>query len=254
MLIALNLYYKLPFAKYDRKTPAVIEVSKRLGRTPSSLAMKLVNLASLDPTHQMRGAKGLSAASELDRTMWAEFHENLNESVPASQAAMEQLFHVDPNTEVEVLPKEGIRVHRDPPSGPTDILSNVKLRRGQNYFRNAVLNNFDSRCGITQLAIRELLIASHILPWGTHTEHRLNVRNGICLSRLHDAAFDQGLIGFDDDLKLLLSPRIKTAGISQKIVADNFLAFEGEPLRLPVDAKLPELAFLAAHRSQIFMR
>jgi putative restriction endonuclease len=85
----------------------------------------------------------------------------------------------------------------------------VKIRRGQDYFREAVLNNFGGRCGITQLGIRELLIASHILPWGTHASQRLNVRNDLCLSRLHDAAFDQGLITFDDNLPLELSPRLK---------------------------------------------
>jgi len=37
-------------------------------------------------------------------------------------------------------------------------------------------------------------------------EERLNVRNGICLSCLHDAAFDCHLISFDEELRLVLSP------------------------------------------------
>jgi hypothetical protein len=72
----------------------------------------------------------------------------------------------------------------------------VKLRRGQDYFRQAVINNCGGRCALTGLAIRELLIASHILPWGSHPEQRLDVRNGLSLTRLHDAAFDRGLIAF----------------------------------------------------------
>jgi hypothetical protein len=59
----------------------------------------------------------------------------------------------------------------------------------------------------------ELLIASHIVPWSTLDDRaplapvprgvglgvrgRVDPRNGLCLSRLHDAAFDRGLITFD---------------------------------------------------------
>jgi putative restriction endonuclease len=60
------------------------------------------------------------------------------------------------------------------------------------------MNNFGSRCGVSQIGLPELLIASQILPWEVYASERLNVRNGICLSRLHDAAFDRGLITFDD--------------------------------------------------------
>jgi putative restriction endonuclease len=126
-----------------------------------------------------------------------------------------------------------------------------KARRGQEYFRQAVLNNFGGRCGVTGLAIRELLIDSHILPWCSHPAERLNVRNGICLSRLHDAAFDGGLISLDDHLRLLLSPRLKQE-LPHRAVADNFSAYESQPLSLPGDAALPDLSFLAAHRAGVF--
>ena len=116
-----------------------------------------------------------------------------------------------------------------------------------------MLNNFGGRCGVTELAMRELLIASHILPWGTHVAERLNVRNGICLSRLHDAAFDRGLIAFDDKLRLQLSPRLK-AELPQRSVAENFGAYAGETLRFPDAAAPPELAFLSQHRATIFKK
>ena len=49
LLIALNLYGKLPFGRFDKRNAVIIDVASRMGRTPSSLAMKLSNLASLDP-------------------------------------------------------------------------------------------------------------------------------------------------------------------------------------------------------------
>jgi len=253
LLVALNLYHKLTFGQLHARHPAIVALAERLERGSNSVAMKLCNFASLDPALKLRGIKGLEGASALDRSVWTEFHANLNEAVPVSEDALRRLFGVDENSELEVLPKEGVRVRKCPPTGPTETTASVKLRRGQEYFRDAVLNNFGGRCGITGLAVRELLVASHILPWGAHPTERLNVRNGLSLSRLHDAAFDRGLIAFDDTLRLLLSPRLK-AELSQRAVSESFGAYAGQSLALPDDAALPELAFLSEHRAKIFRK
>lgn len=253
LIVALNLYHKLTFGQLHARQPAIVALADKLERGSNSVAMKLCNFASLDPALKLRGIRGLEGASVLDRTVWNEFHGDLNESVPVSEAALRKLFGVDENSDLEVLPKEGVRVRKRPPTGPTETTATVKLRRGQDYFRDAVLNNFGGRCGVTQLAVRELLIASHILPWGTRVAERLNVRNGLSLSRLHDAAFDQGLITFDDSLRLVVSPRLK-AELPQRAVAENFGAYAGEALQLPNDAALPDLAFLAEHRAKKFRK
>jgi putative restriction endonuclease len=247
LLVALNLYHKLTFGQLHSRNPVIIALAEKLGRGANSVAMKLCNLASLDPALKLRGIKGLTGASALDRSVWTEFHARLNETVPASEDALRVLFEAGEDHDLEVLPKEGVRVHKSPPRGPTEATASVKLRRGQEYFRDAVLNNFGGRCGVTGLAVRELLVASHILPWGKHPAERLDVRNGLSLSRLHDAAFDRYLIAFDDKFRLLLSPRLKSE-LSQRAVAENFGAYAGEPLQIPEDAALPDSAFLAEHR------
>lgn len=251
LLIALNLYHKLTFGQMHARQPVIMEVARKMKRPANSLALKLVNSASLDPALKLRGIKGMDGSSKLDRLMWAEFHTHLNEAAPASEEAMRKLFKVADNCELEVLPKEGVKVRKKMPTGPTETLVAVKQRRGQEYFRDAVLNNFGGRCGVTQLGVRELLIASHILPWGSHEKERLNVQNGLCLSRLHDAAFDRGLIAFDDDLRLLLSKRL-TKELPQRAVAESFAAYAGERLILPDDAAWPDLAFIAEHRAKVF--
>ena len=247
LLVALNLYHRLTFGQLHSRQPAIAALAEKLGRSPNSLAMKLSNFASLDPALKLRGIKGLDGASALDLKVWNEFHENLNETVPASEEALRSLFDVGEDDELEVLPKEGFRVRKHLPKGPTEKMATVKTRRGQDYFRDAVLNNFGGRCGVTQMASRELLVASHILPWGTHVSERLNVRNGLCLSRLHDAAFDQGLITFDENLRLMISPRLKLH-LAQRAINENFGAYEGKSLCLPEDSVFPEMAFLAEHR------
>ncbi len=140
-----------------------------------------LNLASLDPALKLRGIDGLQGASNLDRKMWDEFHENPAELVPLSQERFDALF-VEPETETtEVIRGSGIRRIARPPSGDTEVTRSTKQRRGQDYFREIILNNYGNRCAITGLPIRELLIASHILPWCNHEAERLNVRNGIAL-------------------------------------------------------------------------
>jgi putative restriction endonuclease len=245
LFIALNLYHKLRFGQMHGRQPAIIDLANKLGRTSNSLAMKLCNFASLDPALKLRGIKGLAGASNLDRTVWQEFHEAPNESIPASEDELRKLFAVPSNGTIEVSPQQGIKKKVAPEI--TETFATVKERRGQDYFREAVLNNFGGRCGITGLDLRELLIASHILPWSTHPAERLNVRNGLALSRLHDAAFDTGLIAFDENLRLILSQRLKKK-ISTAAIKAYFADFAGLALSLPDDAKLPDPEFLFAHR------
>lgn len=250
LLVALNLYHKLTFGQMHHRQPAIIALAAKMGRGANSLAMKLSNYASLDPALKMRGIKGLTGASALDRKVWTEFHENLAEAAPASEDAFQRLFGASAEGEFEVTPTEGIK-QRVMPTGATERTANVKVRRGQTYFRDAVLNNYGGRCGVTGLAVRELLIASHILPWGKYEGERLNVRNGIALSRLHDAAFDVGLITFDAEMRLRLSLRLK-AHLPQRTVEECFAAYEQQPLQLAKDAVLPEEKFLAIHRKTVF--
>lgn len=73
LIITLNLYYKTPFGRLHKGNPDVINLSKLIGRTPSSVAYKLVNLASLDPSLKKRGIKGASNASKLDKVIWMNF-------------------------------------------------------------------------------------------------------------------------------------------------------------------------------------
>lgn len=251
LLIALNLYHKLTFGQISSRQPLIVEVASKMGRTPSSVSMKLGNLASFDPVLQMRGIKGLSGASALDGEMWQRFHSEINDLAPASEEAFRQLYKVSDDCDVDVIPKQGVIIRKRVAPAVTESTATIKIRRGQEFFRESVLNNFDGQCGISQLAVRELLIASHILPWASNPAERLNVRNGLCLSRIHDAAFDQGLIAFDDSLQLVLSKRLRIQ-LPNPAVNDFFARYEGKMLHLPPDAALPDAGFLANHRRTIF--
>jgi len=250
LLIVLNLYHKLRYGQMDARQKVVIELSKRMGRTANAVALKLVNLASLDSALKLRGILGMPNASKLDREMWDEYHTNPAELIPIAQEKFDALFTVDESETTEVVPGKGVIRVPSPPVGETETIRPAKQRRGQAYFRDIVLNNYDNRCALTGLPVRELLVASHIMPWSGHAVERLNVKNGISLNRLHDSAFDRHLISFDDELRLVLSAKLKLL-LPAESIAYHFESFEGKALSLPNDGIPPDLSFLSGHRKKL---
>ena len=53
-----------------KHTAEVIELANLLGRTPSSIAMRLSNFAHLDPFHQNRGIVGLKGGEKQCRPVF----------------------------------------------------------------------------------------------------------------------------------------------------------------------------------------
>lgn len=93
----------------------------------------------------------------------------------------------------------------------------VVQRIGQDVFRAALMEYWAGRCPLTGIMDPALLRASHIIAWAEcdSDAHRLDVHNGLLLSSLWDAAFDRGLVSFDDSGAVLvyasLSGPAKTA-------------------------------------------
>lgn len=77
----------------------------------------------------------------------------------------------------------------------------VVQRVGQDIFRDRLMTYWQARCPLTGITDPALLRASHIVAWKDcdSDAERLNVHNGLLLSALWDAAFDRGLVTFDDD-------------------------------------------------------
>jgi putative restriction endonuclease len=255
VLIALNLYCKLPFGSFDRDNAVVKEVAAKMGRTSDSLAMKLSNLASLDPVQRARGIKGLAGASKQDREMWDEFQANLATLGPISEQELHDLFTKDDDREVDFLHRDRVRVEPSSrliaPIGSTETMATVKMRRGQQFFRQSILNAYGVRCCISGINVPRLLVASHIKPWCDFPNDRLNPRNGLCLSSLHDSAFDSGLITLDHEFKVVLSKQLRSY-FPQPVLEQSFVPFEGKPIRLPEKLAEPDVEFLAFHRAKVF--
>ena len=84
----------------------------------------------------------------------------------------------------------------------------VQSRIGQGEFRNALIKKY-GKCLISDVDNLKLLVASHIKPWTiSDNKNRLSVNNGLLLSATYDKLFDRGLITFNNQGKIFLSPRI----------------------------------------------
>ena len=95
----------------------------------------------------------------------------------------------------------------------TEIERLVVQRVGQDIFRDRLMRYWDGKCPLTGISDPTLLRASHIKPWSLcdSDAERLDVHNGLLLSALWDAAFDSGLVSFDDDGVPLFSPKLTDA-------------------------------------------
>lgn len=81
----------------------------------------------------------------------------------------------------------------------------VKQRLHQSMFRERVIAAYRGRCAITRLPLPGLVEAAHVVPDIDTDLGQPNIQNGICLSKLHHAAFDQALIGIDPDFRVHVS-------------------------------------------------
>jgi putative restriction endonuclease len=222
---------------------AVIALAEAIDRTPSAVALKLVNFASLDPELQTRGVGGMGNTSAADRAIWEEFYGRWD--VLADHSIVPELTVV-----AESSSRERGEA-RTAPSGPTEIMREVAQRRGQSFFRASVFAAHDGKCCITGIASEPLLRASHIVPWSYDSALRLDPRNGLCLNALHDAAFDRGLITLSDRFVLQVSKRLK-AEVPGTIYREMFESRAGSPIIMPERFR-PTSEMLEFHRRRIFV-
>ncbi|WEN14374.1 HNH endonuclease [Rhodanobacter sp. AS-Z3] len=205
--------------------------------------MKLVNFASLDPSITNTGRKGLSGASALDREIWDEFHADWERLTVECEEL--RRFLLQEHGQTTSVPDEiGNEVTLTDFTGETR-LAIVQQRVKQNFFRRAVLASYRHRCCISGVSDSRLLVASHIVAWSADKANRLNPSNGLCLSAIHDKAFDSHLFTLSNDWRVILSGRIKAS--KDTFLREVFWPIDGKQIEMP-DRFAPDLTFIAKHR------
>jgi hypothetical protein len=236
----LALYCQLPFGKMHARHPAVITLASKIGRTPSAVALKLVNFASLDPELREKGIGGMPNISQADKRVWKQYYGKWG--LLADVSTIDVVAKAERVTIIDAEIRQRI--------GPTEIVRQTKVRRGQAFFRAAVMAAHAWKCCVTGISALELLRASHIVPWSMRPEMRLNPRNGLCLNALHDAAFDRGLITFSNKFELCLSRQLKKE-VPVAIFNEMFEKYCGVPITMP-ERFFPTTEMIDFHRTTIF--
>jgi hypothetical protein len=246
LIIAFKLYCEIPFGKMHSRNPEIIRFAHVIGRTPSALAMKLTNIASLDPAIRSTGRAGLTGASQADREMWDEMTSDWSrfaeEIARTERAIATETAHNDSHVESPEAPLSYVGETRR---------TLIEARLGQGFFRAAVLSSYEYKCCISGLAVAELLVASHIVPWKTDIGNRLNPRNGLCLSSIHDRAFDLGLITISTDFRLILSKQLRMIK-TNPYLCHTFHDYADKTIYLP-EKFSPDPELLRFHRERIFV-
>lgn len=119
------------------------------------------------------------------------------------------------------------------------------VRTQQYKFRKNLLKHLKF-CPITFVSDKRLLVASHIKPWSlSNSQEKLDINNGFIFSPLYDKLFDTGLITFNLEKRLIISPSLSNDAAEKLNIKSQIYN------RLPIEGREEYLKF---HNEKIFIR
>ncbi|MFZ0520287.1 MAG: HNH endonuclease [Candidatus Acidiferrales bacterium] len=241
LIVAFNLYCRIPFGRIHIRNPLVIRLANAIGRTPSAVSWKLANFARLDPALRKRNIVGAAHGARAEVEVWNEFANDWEKLSFESARLLKQMtgYFYDVGEEDPRFPEGKSRE------------TIVRTRVNQGFFRAAVLAAYGLKCCITGLSVPQLLTASHIVPWSVDIKNRTNPRNGLCLNAIHDRAFDCGLLTVTPDLTVKLSSKLRKN--SADTAAREFVhRYDGVSISLP-NRFIPNMDFIRYHNERVFL-
>ncbi|NNP67204.1 HNH endonuclease signature motif containing protein [Acinetobacter sp. Ac_5812] len=231
-ILALFLYYQIPFGRLHARNPLIIKWAEIINRNANSVAMKLVNFASLDPVIIASGRKGMGNTSSLDREIWEFYNNKLDLLNTEAELILKKIVGADVKSLDSLFSQlEPAESNKSFYGEERQVMVSQRIR--QNFFRATILSNFDERCCISGLAEPRLLIASHIVSWTEAPDKRLSPHNGLCLSALYDRAFDQHLLTLNAQLEVMISPKLRKVSETTRFNV-GLLEIEGHSITSPV--------------------
>ena len=144
-----------------------------------------------------------------------------------------------------------IQIDSDKSLTKTERAQLIRSRVGQGNYRKFLIASCGAICPISLVDDERLLIASHIKPWRfSSNKERLDPFNGFLLTPTYDLLFDQGLITFELDCRLKVSPQLDDK------VAHKFGLIDGAKfslLPLAGDVQKKRRMYLEYHQSEVFL-
>jgi len=242
LVLALDLYCRIPFRQTKATNPRVVSLAQLIGRSPAGVARKLGNFGAFDPELQKRGVSGLVHASKLDAEIWDAFSNDWN-SLALEACRLPEALGAPAGQGRES------RSELTLPTGPSEQIAARKARIHQAFFRDAVLSSYEQTCCVTGLRVREALVASHIVPWSVSEQSRTDPRNGLCLSATFDRLFDRGLLTLTTELRVAICGSLRASADTR--IRDLICVYHDAPVIRP-HRFLPDQRYLEWHQSNVF--
>jgi len=239
VILIIDLYTRTPTSQVKDSNPDIIALcdffnAHGYNSVVSGIRNKMENLKSVDPEYVSEGRVGRTKIRKGFKDLWLSELDN-------------GFSDLDARVELAI---EKIRHHL--PDGGQQIIT-WKHRVGQAAYRERVLAAFDNSCCISGISTPELIQACHIKPFKVCereglNEQKMDVRNGLCMSLLHHKAFDRGLIGIDEEHRVMISP------CWEDLAEDDsfFRPFEGKRIKETPRTIIGE-EYLEYHRENIFI-
>lgn len=215
--------------------PAPVKPKERLAEFSQYLPKKY------SPIHPVSGNGSQKAyLAEIDRKVFDVLIGEGTVALPNAYEGSSILEVLDQTIEEQILSDEGL--------DSTVRNRVVASRLGQGLFKERIFE-YEKRCRLTGVFNSSLLIASHIKPWrlcGTANE-RLDGANGLLLAPHVDFLFDRGLISFEADGTVMISPRIALGDL-------ELLGLSNACLKNAGAFHERQGAYLEFHREKVFLR
>lgn len=149
--------------------------------------------------------------------------------------------------EMEQLVKDAINTTPHLTSGLGKVTKQSKSPPREEAFRRVVRRLYGAKCAVCSTGLKDRngqheVQSAHIFP--KELDGTDDVRNGICLCRMHHWAFDSGWMSLSDDLTILVykdTPETAEYGFIRR--------YEGQKIAQPIRQELvPHPIYLQAHR------
>jgi putative restriction endonuclease len=124
----------------------------------------------------------------------------------------------------------------------------IAPRLGQGAFRIAVTDAYNRACAVSGGKVLPALDAAHIRPYGQGGGHE--VSNGLLLRRDIHSVFDAGYVTIDEQLKFVVSDRVKTDFNN----GNEYRRLHGTVVSVPTLPRFqPDLTSLRWHNETVFL-
>ena len=111
------------------------------------------------------------------------------------------------------------------------VAAYTRRRLHQSAFREKVIAAYRHTCILCQLRHPELLDAAHIIPDSSEGGEPI-VQNGLCLCKIHHAAYDQNILGVSPEYRVSVRPDILEE-VDGPMLRYGLQALDGVGITLP---------------------